>query len=228
MQHGQSRVSFWPTLQCVHELTTRQRMTTLPRYIDYICLETLTSKTMEEPSPVIFGVSRAVDILAQILAFLMASMWSGNAWTQRLVCSRANSIKGSDFSFFFTMFSSLLRTSWNAGLHIRPRDSGACTITKKREVYASALWNCADGITTWSDLSACVRELRTDRRQLRGWMETGQHKLMGTENFSGCRYGYGCGCAWKETRLPEPIEHPSIIIIYISLAPGTWAPTLPF
>ena len=53
-------------------------MTTIPRYVDYISLEMLKSKKLGEPSPVIFGVSRAVDILAQISAFLMASMWSGD------------------------------------------------------------------------------------------------------------------------------------------------------
>ena len=57
-------------------------MTTLPRYyIGYLPLETLTSTKLGEPFPVIFGVPKAVDILAQTLtlAFIMTFMWSGDA-----------------------------------------------------------------------------------------------------------------------------------------------------
>ena len=41
-------------------------------------LETPTSERLGDLSPAIglFGVSRVIDILVQILAFLMASMWS--------------------------------------------------------------------------------------------------------------------------------------------------------
>ena len=42
IQHGQSRVGFWPTFKCVHETKTPQKMTTLPNCIDCISLDTLT------------------------------------------------------------------------------------------------------------------------------------------------------------------------------------------
>ena len=95
--------------------------------------------------------------------------------------------------FWGGTFSPLPRASWK--VHIRPRDPGACTITKS----VMRMHPPSDIVRTESLHGAIATHayaLRADCRQLREWMETGQHQLiMDTESFCGC------GCAWMETQL---------------------------
>ena len=95
------------------------------------------------------GCPGPMDILAQTLAFLVASHV---VWGYQVVEAGVSPPHQLDQMFKFFCFLPCFHC-WCMYNH------------KKCDAYASALWTCVDGITTWSDLSAVHRQTADEWRQ---------------------------------------------------------------
>ena len=116
----------------------------------YISLERLTLTKVREPCTVIFGCPAPWIFWLKYWHFLRHPYGPEMPGRRGWCFPAATLSKCSNFRFRPCHVLLGMYTSDHVTLvHVQSR--------KKSDVYASGLWNCADGIATWTHRSACVR-----------------------------------------------------------------------
>ena len=150
-------------------------MTTLPRYTDYLSMETLTSTKLGEPYPVIFRMSRAVNTLAKHWYFLWHPCGPG------MPRSRGQCVPHQLYHLFkFFIFLPCLH-------HCDVYASHTLKLYMEQSVH--------NAYTLWTD----CRWMETGKHKLKC-----TENFSGCRYRCGCGYRCRYRCAWKEMQLNTP------------------------